>query len=273
MIWLSDEPAHPASYDSVPNAGTEFEGIGARPLIGTFPDGDGAAADQEAVGPQAFVIDTVAGGASLRVHYHVVDQFQYVAFGSGRVGGHEATPGVVHYSDRLVPYGPIVEGGDGLVYLTLRANVERSAWFMPESRIRLSDARSASPVSSRRRNIVIDLTAVGLDGRGTWRPAMVDFDGLVVAVRDLSDGEQATTPHTSAPGAYLVVVSGCVSADAAPRPAGSVAWAVDGSDRAVVTGVGATRLAWLQFPRRATPLRAETSDEPGVRGTHDVARA
>ncbi|HYU67026.1 MAG TPA: hypothetical protein VEK09_09760 [Jatrophihabitantaceae bacterium] len=97
MQWFSGEQVAPLALVTTPNAGTEFEGIASRGLLGTLPDGDVASPDQGPFGPQAFLIDTPPGASTLGVHFHEVDQVQYIAYGSGRVGRHDVAAGAVHY--------------------------------------------------------------------------------------------------------------------------------------------------------------------------------
>ena len=70
--------------------------------------------------PQAYRVDTPAGCPPLRTHFHTVDQFQYIAFGAGRIGAHDVAAGCVHYADGFTPYGPLRAGTEGYCYLTLR---------------------------------------------------------------------------------------------------------------------------------------------------------
>ena len=71
----------------------------------------------------------------LRPHYHEVDQFQIVVAGTGKLGGHVAAAGTVHYSDAYTPYGPITTTErEGLSHFTLRLHPAIGINFMPESR-------------------------------------------------------------------------------------------------------------------------------------------
>lgn len=95
-------------------------------------------AETDAPAPQAFLIqqdpDTL-----IRPHFHAQDQFQVVAEGGGTIGRHPLAPISVHYASRHTGYGPIVAGGAGLSYFTLRAVTTPLAYFLPESRDRMED--------------------------------------------------------------------------------------------------------------------------------------
>lgn len=86
-----------------------------------------------ASGFQAYLVQQKA--SVLRPHYHEVDQFQIVVTGTGKLGGHVAVAGTVHYSDAYTSYGPITTTGpEGLSYFTLRLHPAIGINFMPESR-------------------------------------------------------------------------------------------------------------------------------------------
>src|SRR5688500_8506645 len=54
-------------------------------------------------------------------HFHIVDQFQIVVRGNGRLGRHGLTPYGVHFSRAYTPYGPLVSDKDtGLSCFVLR---------------------------------------------------------------------------------------------------------------------------------------------------------
>lgn len=86
-----------------------------------------------ASGFQAYLVQQKA--PVLRPHYHEVDQFQIVVAGTGKLGGHVAAAGTVHYSDAYTSYGPIMTTEpEGLSYFTLRLDPAIGINFMPESR-------------------------------------------------------------------------------------------------------------------------------------------
>ena len=83
--------------------------------------------------PQAFLIQQDPNTV-VRPHFHVQDEFQVVAEGSGTLGRHAVAPIHVHYASRHTGYGPITAGNQGLSYFTFRAVTTPHAYFLPESR-------------------------------------------------------------------------------------------------------------------------------------------
>jgi hypothetical protein len=90
-------------------------------------------AEGDSPSPQAFLIQQDPNTV-IRPHFHVQDQFQVVAEGSGTLGRHAVAPIHVHYASRHTGYGPITAGSQGLSYFTLRAVTTPYAYFLPESR-------------------------------------------------------------------------------------------------------------------------------------------
>lgn len=88
-------------------------------------------------GGQGFVVEQNPDWL-LPVHFHLQDQFQLVAAGSGTIGRDPLQPLSVHFASAQSAYGPIRSGADGLSYYTLRAYPDVSAWYMPESRSRMT---------------------------------------------------------------------------------------------------------------------------------------
>lgn len=86
--------------------------------------------------PQAFLVEQSAHW-TLPTHFHLRHQFQLVVGGSGSIGRNPLEPLSVHYASPHSGYGPIVSGGEGLAYLTLRVMSDVGAWYLPESREQL----------------------------------------------------------------------------------------------------------------------------------------
>jgi hypothetical protein len=89
--------------------------------------------ERDSPAPQAFLIQQDPNTV-IRPHFHVQDQFQVVAEGSGTLGRHAVAPIHVHYASRHTGYGPITAGSQGLSYFTFRAVTTPYAYFLPESR-------------------------------------------------------------------------------------------------------------------------------------------
>jgi hypothetical protein len=206
--------------------------------------------------PQAYRVDTPAGSAPLRTHFHTVDQFQYVAWGTGRIGGHDVAAGWVHYADGFTPYGPLRAGTGGYSYLTLRATTDMGISYMPDSRDDLREAlgRPTRRAATARRSFTLDLR----DGRASsptgWNRLLDDPDGLLVAVADAPAVRSLDVPAVGAgSGAYLVVVNGGVDDGGRRRGPGSLRWCAPGSaPTAVSAGPQGARVALLAFGDRAS---------------------
>ena len=85
-------------------------------------------------GPQTFLVDMPDEGATVKPHFHDVDQYQVIVRGDGRLGSEPASPIVFHYADAYTPYGPIIAGKDGIAFYTIRAGCAGGYFGMPEAR-------------------------------------------------------------------------------------------------------------------------------------------
>jgi len=90
-------------------------------------------------GPQCFIVDQPAFKV-VEPHFHTEDEFQIVTAGDGRLGRHPVRPLAIHYSGAYTPYGPIVPGGDGIQYYTLRAKRDYGAQFLPAARDKMDQS-------------------------------------------------------------------------------------------------------------------------------------
>jgi hypothetical protein len=212
--------------------------------------------------PQAFRVDTPGGSAPLRTHFHTVDQFQFVAWGTGRIGGHAVAAGSVHYADAFTPYGPLRSGDRGYSYLTLRGSTDMGISYMPESRGELREAlarvggRPGGRAAQARRSLTLDLRAAEVLAGG-WTRLVDEPDGLMVAVADCEAGRALGAPPVGATGGYFVVVDGTVADGAAPAGAGAVRWSPPGSAPSVTSAGDGARVALLRFPQALITPAAE----------------
>lgn len=81
--------------------------------------------------PIAYLVEQ-APHTQLRAHFHEADQFQIFVTGAGRIGAHDADPGLGHFVGPYSGYGPIVAGDTGLAYMTLRNAYDPGAQWLPE---------------------------------------------------------------------------------------------------------------------------------------------
>jgi hypothetical protein len=212
--------------------------------------------------PQAFRVDTPPGNDPLRTHFHTVDQFQFVGWGSGRIGGHDVAAGSVHYADGFTPYGPLTSGDGGYAYITLRGTTDMGISYMPDARDELREALAGGPRDPRsRRSLTLDLRGADTSGvpPGSWARLVDDADGLVVAVADCPPGRAVGAPPAGTAGAYLVVVDGTVDGGTGtPVAAGAVRWFPPGAAPSLVAAGDGARVGLLRFPdaRRPEPVSA-----------------
>lgn len=83
--------------------------------------------------PQAFLVEQSANW-TLPTHFHQEHQFQVFVAGGGTIGRNPVERLAVHYASPHTGYGPLVSGGEGISYLTLRAVGDTGAWYLPEQR-------------------------------------------------------------------------------------------------------------------------------------------
>ena len=230
------------SVDVKPDAAFIVEQLGLRPQPEVAAPGFGRA------GPQAFLVCRGAEAETLRVHFHVVDQFQWFVHGGGKLGGHDVATGTLHYADRFTPYGPLHSGSAGLAFSTLRVVSDTGAYYMPEHRESLKGRRAGSPAGAKRRQQSWNLISAATDFAGEWQDLVADSDGLRVAIVDVAENAAVPAPTITASGAYLAVVAGAALADGVLAGPGALTWDVSGEPRHLVAARPGTRVAVFQLP-------------------------
>jgi hypothetical protein len=83
--------------------------------------------------PSVYLVELSTPHGIIQPHFHAEDQFQLVTSGSGRLGRAPLLPGIFHYVDAYVPYGPIEAGDAGLTFFTIRPRANTETHFMPGS--------------------------------------------------------------------------------------------------------------------------------------------
>ncbi len=158
---------------------------------------------QTAPGPQVFLVDYPAeAGVAVRPHFHSVDQFQ-VFWKGGRVGKHEIGRHLVHYADAYTSYGPIVDDGDGVTYLTVRVRPDSGPRYMPESRSQRPPVGSGRQFTVRRVTDSLERAGAGT----TWLLGPFD-DGLAISVARLRGGEELPPPQPAGDGTIYLLLDG-----------------------------------------------------------------
>lgn len=210
--------------------------------------------------PQAFLVE-MAPGTHLGVHFHPIQQFQVFVTGRGRFGHHDVGPGVVHFTDGLTPYGPLTPGDAGIRFLTLRARTDSDAFYMPESRPNLTDARANDAGTGRTRRNTTMGAAWPADER-RWTVELDEPDGARVARLRLRQGDSVPFPTVDGAGAYLVAVTGSITIDppAAPGADGALYWIPTGTTGTLRADADADIIA-LQLPRIDETVAASAAPE------------
>jgi hypothetical protein len=244
MAWIHDRGPDPIPADVLDRI--MYLGVPS-----TGPDGAYLPPPQD--GPQAYLAVQGARVDEIPTHFHSVEQFQYVVSGSGVIGGRPVEGGVVHYADRLTPYGPLDAGPLGMTYATLRPCHDTGVFVMPAGQDRLAGLLHASkrPAGDRRQHTV-DLRepteTVGETARSEWVDLQRGADGFRIAVTGVPPDADAPFLLVGGGGAYLLVVSGAIEDRDGPYGVGSISWCAAGvSVKSRAAGEGA-RLALLQFP-------------------------
>jgi hypothetical protein len=204
--------------------------------------------------PMAFLVEQDAGCVA-PAHFHQADQFQVVVAGEGRLGTHDVAPVAVHFAGAWSPYGPLVAGGVGLHYFTLRNGWDPGARYMEADRALLRS------VSGRRHREAVAAPRPVSDGLidtvSLCEVCLPDSDdGLVARRYVLPAGARATGADPAlGNGQYWVVIGGSMlrnRTELAPRAC--VFLSPDEPAFTAVAGAGGLEVLSLQFPRR-TPHR------------------
>lgn len=187
-------------------------------------------------GPQVQAIEQ-DGGSVIGSHFHDVAQFQVIVGGSGFIGRHRMTPGMLRYVDRHRVYGPVRADASGLVYLTLRAQHDPiGPLYMPESHDLLALRHPVDP-----RGLGFDCSALDT----CWRDVgYEDADGL--GVRALNLGRfQPLRIEMHGAGGFVVVVGGNLGRAFMHASC----WLEAGDELEEVAGPHGARVLYLQFPQ------------------------
>lgn len=168
-------------------------------------------------------------------HFHDVPQFQVIVGGSGIIGRHHMTKGMLRYVDAHRVYGPVRPDEGGLVYLTLRREHDPGPLYMPESRDALADRRPVDP-----RGLGFDCDALDT----CWREVRYgDSDGLAVGARNVGR-HQPIRVEMGGSGGFVVVIGG----DLESASAVEVCWVDAGDELEDFAGSSGARVLMLQFP-------------------------
>ena len=160
---------------------------------------------QAVPGPQIFLVDYPGeAGVAVRPHFHSVDQFQVFLRGD-RVGKHKVRPRTVHYADAYTSYGPIVDAGDGVIYLTVRARPDSGPKYMPESR-----SQRPTGAGGRQLTALGDLQTLEVAPDGTAWLLGPFSDGLAVRLARLGAGQRLPAAQPAGDGTVYLLLEGAL---------------------------------------------------------------
>jgi hypothetical protein len=204
-------------------------------------------------GPQGYLVAYDEAGGTIPPHFHGVDQWQVVIDGGGRLGKHDASAVIVHYTDGYTPYGPIVAGDDGIEFYTLRVQSYLGVHVMPGSRSEMARrARRALTIAAGLKPGHPDMERSG----EAVRELVTDDDGVAAWSVRLAPGATETAPSPAdGGGQYHIVVNGSWTRGGEQLPPKSVAFVAPGDPPAQYeAGPDGLELVVTQFPRVPTVL-------------------
>lgn len=221
------------------------EYFGRSPTRGVYVEGNESNDDGL---PQGFLVDQPPG-ATTRPHFHEQHQFQVFVGGSGRFGKRDARPVTVQYASAHTPYGPIVSGGEGVRYFTLRQRWDPGAKYMPQMRDRLVRGRQRQHLVP---GVAVSAPAVLAARRTPALDVLVgpEADGLLAAVLRLGPDASAPAPDAGEGGGqYHLAVAGSFVHEGAEYAVDSCQFAFpDEGAVGVTAGPGGLEMLVLRFP-------------------------
>lgn len=202
--------------------------------------------------PQAFLVEQSAHW-TLPTHFHLQHQFQLVVGGSGSIGRNPLGPLSVHYASPHSGYGPIVSGGEGLAYLTLRVMSDLGAWYLPESReqlqLRIRKQQAHGAPSAQ-------VTAQALQALAAPAEETLiapDAGGLAAWLLRLPPHARRPAPAGQAQdgGRFYVVTQGALRVGEETLPGLATVFVPQGEPLGIEAGDTGLELIVLQFPAEA----------------------
>jgi hypothetical protein len=172
-------------------------------------------------------------------HFHQANQFQVFVEGDGFLGKTPVRPVTIQFAQAYTPYGPIVAGKNGVVYMTLRNGWDPGALYMPGAREQLK------AFGKKPRHVVASTDA------GSEVLIAPQEDGLGAWIRRIAPQASFTGPDPSSGGGqYWVCIAGEDVNPTNPMQRQSCAFLTpDEPARTATAGKGGLEVLVLQFPR------------------------
>jgi len=204
--------------------------------------------------PMAFLAEGTPGRV-IPMHFHDVDQFQVIVSGGGALGKHALQIHAVHFSRAHTPYGPLVANHEGLGFLTLRAQWDPGAQYLPGSRDKLQGVQGRKPWQVTEIPVFGGADEVNVHAFSDIRNA----EGLAAWSLSLKPHAQAVTPDPSASnGQYLIVTRGSLEYQSREYGAISIAFIRPNEGGfPLLAGAQGVEALVLNYPRRRAGAAAQ----------------
>ena len=207
-------------------------------------------------GPQAFLVEQDANWVT-PPHFHLEHQFQIITAGSGSIGRHAVAPLAVHYAAPETGYGPISAGAQGISYMTLRANGDTGAWYLPKPGSR--ERMRAGLKREQQHGVPAGMCTAGEIAR--LAEATVEdliaprADGLAAHMVRMGPDQQSALPARHPHGGrYYVVTQGAAHLAGVSVSEGELVFASAEEAQSLRSGPAGAEVLILQFPHDARPM-------------------
>ncbi|MGE4240339.1 hypothetical protein [Ramlibacter sp.] len=203
--------------------------------------------------PQAFLVEQSANW-TLPTHFHQEHQFQVFVSGGGRFGVHAVPHLAVHYASPHAGYGPLVSGGDGLAYMTMRAvGDDTGAWYLPDKRDHLDKRVAKRQAHGAPSGAMDSATLASLADPQTEVLLEPDAEGLAAWLLRWPAGATGVFPAGAelGGGRFVVVHQGSLVMPEGQVNALGVAWAAPGDVMRGTAGPQGLEAVVVQFPAAA----------------------
>lgn len=197
------------AFDDVKNNQIRIEGNADRGTLGAALATDFFSTPDNAAAPHAALYEFEPGRVS-HPHFHIVDQFQVIVGGKGKMGRHDLTTYGVHFSRAYTPYGPFTcDAGTGLTCFVMHAHTKPDwrSQHLPQAQNQLMQVTDRQPWQ-----ITFPVTFPGATSADVMLqevPDGKDEHGLAAYTLSMKPNTKASAPDPSrGDGQYLVVIKG-----------------------------------------------------------------
>ena len=209
---------------------------------------------EQQIRPQAFLVEQNPHWV-LPVHYHLQHQFQVITAGDGMLGAHPVSPLCIHYASPQSGYGPLTAGASGISYLTLRANSDVGAWYLPESRERMDRGLKKQQKQGKPETLMSEAEIRELVAPAVDELIAPQESGLAAHIVRMPPHSVVPTPSSGRNGGrfYVVTKGSLIVADANLAGLATVFVSHD-ETLDIRSGSAGIEVLVLQFPEEARPV-------------------